>query len=96
MSATDIQQTAQPETHLRESMKHLAHDSAELIRQTRDAAKGGLKKPTTGAALAGAAAMGAILTFGFVPTAVAAAAGYVGYRMLKKRRAEGHTEEPAT
>lgn len=92
MSATDLQQTAPPETHLRESVKHLGHDSAELIRQTGQAARGSLGKPTTGAALAGAAAMGALLTFGFVPTVVAGAAAYVGYRLLRKRR----TEEPAT
>lgn len=94
MSATDIQQTAQHETHLRESMRHLAQDSADLIRQTGQAAKGGLKKPTTGAALGGAAVMGAILAFGLVPTAVAGAAAYVGYRLLRKRRME--EQEPAT
>jgi len=92
MSATEFQQTAQPETRLRESVKVLAHDSTELIRQTGETAKGSLKKPTTGAALAGAAVMGALLTFGFMPTAVAGAAAYVGYRVLRKRR----TEEPTT
>lgn len=88
MSATEIQQTSQAESQLRESVKHLAHDSAELLRQTGNAAKGTLKKPTTGAAIAGAAAMGAIFAFGFLPTAVAGAAGYLSYRMLRKRRTE--------
>ncbi len=91
MNATNIQQTAQTETHLRESVKDLAHDSVELIRQTGQATKSSLKKPTATAAFAGAAAMGAVLTFGFVPSALAGAAAYVGYRMLRKRR----TEQPA-
>ena len=91
MTATDLQHTAQPEPHLRESVKALAHDSMELIRQTGQTAKGSLKKPTTGAALAGAAAMGAILMFGIMPSAVAGAAAYVGYRLLRKRRTEEST-----
>jgi hypothetical protein len=91
MTATDLQQTAQPEPHLRESVKALARDSNELIRQTGESARGSLKKPTTGAALVGATAMGAVLTFGLLPTAIAGAAGYVGYRLLRKRRAEEQT-----
>lgn len=91
MTATDFQQTTQPEPDLRESVKVLARDSTELIRQTGQTAKGSLKKPTTSAALAGAAAMGAILTFGIMPTAVAGAAAYVGYRLLRKRRTEERT-----
>lgn len=88
MSTTDFQRPAQRESHLRESVKDLAHDSVELLRQTGQATKGTVKKPTTGAAIAGAAAMGALLTFGFVPTAVAGVAAYVGYRMLRKRGGE--------
>lgn len=91
MTVTDLHQTAQPEPHLRESVKTLARDSTELIRQTGESAKVGLKKPTTGAALAGATAMGAILTFGIMPTALAGAAAYVGYRLLRQRRSEKRT-----
>ena len=47
-----------------------------------------IKKPATGAAIAGAAGVGSAVLFGLAPTAVGAAAGYVVYRMLKKRRAE--------
>lgn len=88
MSATDVQETPRPVTQLRESVKELAHDSVELIRQTGEATKGNIKKPTATAAIAGAAAMGALLTFGFVPTALAGGAAYVGYRLLRKRRAD--------
>jgi hypothetical protein len=46
-----------------------------------------LKKPTTGAALAGAAIVGSALVFGIAETAVGATAGYLAYRVLKKRGA---------
>lgn len=88
MSATDVQETPRPVTQLRESVKDLAHDSVELIRHTGEATKSSITKPTATAAIAGAAAMGAFLTFGLVPTAIAGGAAYVGYRWLRKRRAE--------
>jgi hypothetical protein len=87
MSPTETPQPQQ-ETHLRESVKHLANDSVELIRQASHSTKATIKKPTTGAAIAGAAVMGAVVALGIVPTALAGAAAYAGYRLLRSRRGE--------
>jgi hypothetical protein len=47
-----------------------------------------LKAPATGAAMAGAAVTGAAVLFGLAPTAVGAAAGYIVFRICKKRQSE--------
>lgn len=76
------------QANVRDAMKHLADDSKKLVHIAGSNTKSALKKPTTGAAIAGAAVMGAVFTFGVVPTALAGAAAYVGYRLLRKRNEE--------
>jgi hypothetical protein len=48
-----------------------------------------LKEPATGSAIAGGAVVAAAVLFGLAPTAVGAAAGYVVFRICKKRQSEG-------
>ena len=49
---------------------------------------GELKKPTTGAAVAGAVVAGAAMTVGAAETALGAATAYVTYRILKRKHAK--------
>jgi transcription initiation factor TFIIIB Brf1 subunit/transcription initiation factor TFIIB len=77
------------ETHpVREAAKDLADDSAEVMRQAGQVIQKAMKKPTTAAAIAGAVAVGAAVTFGVLETAVGGAAAYITYRVLQKRRAQ--------
>jgi hypothetical protein len=73
---------------VRQAAKDIANDSAEVIRQASQLTKQKIKKPTTAAAIAGAVAMGAAVTFGVLETALGGAAAYITYRVLRKRRAE--------
>jgi hypothetical protein len=47
-----------------------------------------LKKPTTGAAIAGAVVVGAAVTLGALETALGAATAYVTFRILKAMRSK--------
>lgn len=85
----DEQPLSTPDAHpVRQAAKDIAHDSAEVIRQASQLTRQKIKRPTTAAAIAGAVAMGAAVTFGVLETALGGAAAYITYRVLRKRRAE--------
>ena len=67
-----------------EAMDKVVGESATAMKRVGET----LKEPTTGAAIAGAAVVGAGVFFGLIPTALGATAGYVAYRISKR----GHSE----
>lgn len=95
MSPTETPQLQQ-DTHLRESVKHLASDSVELIRQASHSTKATIKKPTTGAAIAGAVVLGAAALFGAIRTAIAGGLAYGAYRYLEGRKHEQRRADQAS
>lgn len=80
------QQITASEHPVSDAAKQVVSDSAAVIRTAKDAAKERIKKPTTTAAITGAAVMGAAIVFGILETAVGGAAAYVTYRLLQKKR----------
>jgi len=74
----------QPRHGAREAMGEIVHEGYAALERFGEA----LKQPTSGAAIAGAAVVGAGVLFGLAPAAVGAAAGYVVYRILKKQQQE--------
>lgn len=86
---TDQQPQTQTEpTHaLRETAKDLASESKAAIERATEATKATLfKQPSTGAAIAGAAAVAAAVTFGTVETVLGGAVAYGAYRLLRRRK----------
>lgn len=82
MTAQQFTESERPISH---AAKRVVSDSATVIRSAKEAAKDRMRKPTTTAAVAGAAVMGAAIVFGVLETAVGGAAAYVTYRLLKKK-----------
>ncbi len=80
------QQSTASEHRVSDAARQVVSDSASVIHSAKDAAKERMNRPTTTAAIAGAAVMGAVMAFGILETAVGGAAAYVTYRMLKKQR----------
>jgi hypothetical protein len=68
----------------RETMDKVRDESTTALTSLGDT----LKAPATGAAMAGAAVTGAAVLFGLAPTAVGAAAGYIVFRICKKRQSQ--------
>ena len=80
-------QAEQDEHPVRDTVKHLASDSKEAIEHASQVTKTKIEQqPTTAAAIAGAVAMAAAVTFGVLETAVGGTAAYVAYRLLRKRK----------
>jgi len=69
-----------------DTARQVVNDSASVIQTAKDAARDRMKKPTTTAAITGAAVMGAVMIFGVLETAVGGAAAWVTYRLLEKER----------
>jgi hypothetical protein len=67
--------------------RHAMDETAQETNRAVDRMRGAMKEPTTGAAVAGAAVIGAGAIFGFGPAGVGAIAGYAVYRMAKSRKA---------
>jgi hypothetical protein len=92
MTTDQQQQTpAKPPHGLRETARELAGDSKAVIEATIDRATEAtrstlIKQPTTGAAIAGAAAVAAAVMFGAVETVLGGAAAYAAYRLLSRRK----------
>jgi|SRR5580693_9868776 hypothetical protein len=61
-------------------------DSEENFKKFGEEAREEIKRPTFGAALAGAAAVGAASLWGVAEAAVGALTAYIVFRILKKRR----------
>jgi hypothetical protein len=78
---------------LQSTMDDFAQHSREIARHASRVAQDSLKKPTTKAAIVGAAAMGAVFTIGLVHTAIGGAAAYATYHFLKKRKHDKEEEE---
>lgn len=77
---------------LQSTMEDFTHHSREIARHAGRVTQDALKKPTTKAALVGAAAMGAVFTIGLVQTAIGGTAAYVAYHLLKKRKDQKESE----
>lgn len=71
-------------------------DTTAALRHMGDTTVDTIKKPTTLAAIAGAAVVASAVTFGVLETAVGGAAAYFAYRLLRRRRAERRAERPPT
>ena len=69
-----------------DAARQVVSDGASVIHSAKDAAMERMKKPTTTAAIAGAAVVGAAFLVGILETAVGSAAAYVTYRLLQKER----------
>jgi hypothetical protein len=76
----------QPRATIRPTINNIAKDCAELAREAGRVSVEGLKQPTSIAALAGAVAMGAVLTIGLVQTAIGGTVAYLGYRLVRRRK----------
>lgn len=85
MTAQQVTASEHPVSH---AAKQVVSDSASVIRSAKDATKERMKKPTTTAAITGAAVMGAVFVFGILETAVGGAAAWVTYRLVKKQQTE--------
>jgi len=66
--------------------RELVTATNEALRRIREEATRELKKPTTAAALAGGAIIGAAMVWGLAEAALGATAAFVVYRILKKRQ----------
>lgn len=77
--------------------RRFAHETVESLerlgRDARDELKRDVKAPSTRAAIAGAAVLGAALVLGLPETILGAAAGVVVYRILKSQ--EPRAEAPS-
>ena len=90
------QQSTASEHPVSDAAKQVVSDSASVIHTARDAAKERMKKPTTTAAITGAAVMGSAMLVGILETAVGGAAAYVTYRLLQKQRTGQMAGAPAS
>ena len=72
----------------RAKMKELIAESDEALGAIAAHTREEMKKPTTAAAIAGAAVVGAAAMVGIVETALGATAAYATYRALKKRHSD--------
>ena len=63
-------------------------DTTAVLHQIGDTTVDTIKKPTTIAAIAGAAAVASVVTFGVLETTIGGAAAYLVYRLLRRRRGE--------
>jgi hypothetical protein len=83
------QNRAQPTSQgMSATTKGEAEDTTAALRHMGDTTVDTIKKPTTLAAIAGAAVVASAVTFGVLETAVGGAAAYFAYRLLRRRRAE--------
>jgi hypothetical protein len=85
---TQEQNSAQPTSQGMSETTKAADDTEAALRQIGDTTVDTIKKPTTLAAIAGAAVVASAVTFGVLETAVGGAAAYFAYRLLRRRRAE--------
>jgi hypothetical protein len=85
------QQTAQQittsEHPVSDAARQVVNDGTSVLHDAKDAAMERMKRPTTTAAITGAAVMGAAMLVGVLETAVGCAAAYVTYRLIEKDRA---------
>jgi len=70
-----------------EKLGHVLAESEETLKRFGDEARDEVKRPTFGAAIAGATVVGAAAIWGVAEAAVGALTAYVVFRILKKRRA---------
>ncbi len=75
--------------------RQMATSSAETLQRFAHESREEMKRPTFGAALAGAAVVGAAVTLGVGEAAIGALAAYVVYRILKERRSAEPAAQPA-
>jgi len=86
---TQEQNRAQPTSQgTSATTKGEPEDTTAALRHMGDTTVDTIKKPTTLAAIAGAAVVASAVTFGVLETAVGGAAAYFAYRLLRRRRAE--------
>ena len=85
---TQEQNSSQPTSQGMSEPTRAADDTEAALRQIGDTTVDTIKKPTTLAAIAGAAVVASAVTFGVLETAVGGAAAYFAYRLLRRRRAE--------
>ena len=85
---TQEQNSAQPTSQGMSETTKAADDTEAALRQIGDTTVDTIKKPTTLAAIAGAAVVASAVTFGVLETAVGGAAAYLAYRLLRRRRTE--------
>ena len=85
---TQEQNSSQPTSQTMSEPTRAADDTEAALRQLGDTTVDTIKKPTTLAAIAGAAVVASAVTFGVLETAVGGAAAYFAYRLLRRRRAE--------
>jgi hypothetical protein len=85
---TQEQNSSQPTSQITSEPTRAADDTEAALRQLGDTTVDTIKKPTTLAAIAGAAVVASAVTFGVLETAVGGAAAYFAYRLLRRRRAE--------
>lgn len=85
---TQEQNSSQPTSQGATEPTRAADDTEAALRQLGDTTVDTIKKPTTLAAIAGAAVVASAVTFGVLETAVGGAAAYFAYRLLRRRRAE--------
>lgn len=89
------QNRAQPTSQgMSATTKAEPEDTPAALRQIGDTTVDTIKKPTTLAAIAGAAAVASAVTFGVLETAVGGAAAYFAYRLLRRRRPNQPPTEP--
>jgi hypothetical protein len=74
-----------------ERSKQLVQKARSDTKPTLSSVEQTLRQPTTGAAMAGAIVAMAASTFGVAPAVLGGAAGYVVYRQLRHRQAEGES-----
>jgi len=84
---TQEQNSSQPTSQITSEPTRAADDTEAALRQLGDTTVDTIKKPTTLAAIAGAAVVASAVTFGVLETAVGGAAAYFAYRLLRRRRA---------
>jgi len=85
---TQEQNSSQPTSQGMSEPTRAADDTEAGLRQLGDTTVDTIKKPTTLAAIAGAAVVASAVTFGVLETAVGGAAAYFAYRLLRRRRTE--------
>jgi hypothetical protein len=85
---TQEQNSSQPTSQAMSEPTRAADDTEAALHQVGDTTVDTIKKPTTLAAIAGAAVVASAVTFGVLETAVGGAAAYFAYRLLRRRRAE--------
>lgn len=73
------------------SQRHAQTDGSEP-KPALDRLQETMREPTTGAAVAGAAVVGAMGIFGIAPTLLGATTGYVIYRSLRERNSQRESE----